>query len=103
MTTDVTPHENDTMSIEVVVIDKATGLVKNINGAALAATLTNIHGTVLTADTVVVSDGPAGKLLANFLKDRLTVGKQRFQARVDLGAESQIVVDHEVTVLPSDV
>ncbi len=103
MTVEIIPHEDDSMSIEVVVADKTTGLAKNISGATLGATLTNIHGTILIADTVVVSDGPAGKLLANFLKERLTTGVKQFQARVGLGAESQIVVDHEVTVLPAHI
>lgn len=95
-------HEDDTLSILVPVIDKATGDPKDITGATISAVAADIHGSTVEA-TESITNASEGKFTATFSAGQLVTGKWTFQARVELDGESQVVAEETIQVAPGYV
>lgn len=92
-------HEGDTLVILVAVTEQTSGNPKNITGATIDAVAADIHGTTVAA-TDAITDAADGKFTATFSAGQLVTGKWTFQARVELGSETQVVAEEIIQVSP---
>ncbi len=99
----VTIKEDSTLECLVTVDDGDTGSAKVITGATITANATKQNGAATKtskAATTAITDATAGQFTATFGTADFAdgAGKWIFQARVVLGAESEVVVEDHIQV-----
>ena len=102
----VTIKVGSTLECLVTVTDDTTGLATDITGATITAKALLSDGkavqTIKTA-TIAITDATAGKFTATFSLTDFSLGKWIFQARVVLGAESEVVVESHIQIDASHI
>ena len=95
----ITIHSGDSLAILVTVTDEDTSLAKDITGATITAQATRRDGkasATTATGTTAITNAAAGKFTATFSAGDITAGAWTFQARVEVGGESEVVADEVI-------